>query len=298
MVVAAAQKQEVRRAATEHAAPAAPTAAAAAPRAAPLSPAAVLQLQRSAGNAALARMLSSPTRPQLQRCGSSCGCTKCSTDELEDERSPRVLARKPATSVRKGSKCEPQRTISGVVFVPWRDEEVAVANKAVEGSKKALANQAIALDLEVKPFLELGNLDFSDEHDNRTVSSYDQVCAMMEELEWRRSKAGIVVLVVPISGEICQGHGQACYVGNLKDRCPALKSTRRLIIVGRFMSEDDLGEVLAHELGHHAGRRLSPDSAEYGHEEYDKGNYMNYGRNRDHYRNELLDRMCGISFQF
>ena len=164
--------------------------------------------------------------------------------------------------------------------------------------EERLANQAIALDLEVKPFLELGNLDFSDEHDNRTVSSYDQVCAMMEELEWRRSKAGIVVLVAPISGEICQGHGQACYVGNLKDRCPALKSTRRLIIVGRFMSEDDLGEVFAHELGHHAGRRLSPDSAEYGHEEYDKGNYMNYGRNRDHYRNELLDRMCGISFPF
>lgn len=210
-----------------------------------------------------------------------------------------MLARKPAPSVRKGSKCEPARTIPGVVFVPWRDKEVEVANKAVEGSKKALANQSIVLDLQVKPFLELGNLDFGDEDEGtRTVSSYNQVCAMMEELEWRRSKPGIVVLVVPFSGEICHNHGQACYVPNLKDKCPALKSTRRLIIVGRFMSDDDLGEVLAHELGHHAGRRLSADSAEYGHEEYDKGNYMNYGKNRDHYRSELLDRMCGISFVF
>jgi hypothetical protein len=298
VAVAAAHEHETSPA-PKQPAPAVPTAAAPVAGQASLTPAAVLQLQRSAGNAALARMLSSPPSRQLQRCGSSCGCTKCSAEDLHDQRLARVLARqKPPPSVRKGGRCEPPRTISGVVFVPWLDKEVEVANKAVQGSKKALANQAITLDLEVKPYLELGNLSISDENDNRTVSSYDQVCLIMEELESRRSKPGVVVLVVPISGEICAGHGQACYVPNLKDRCPALKYTRRLIIVGRFMSEDDLGEVLAHELGHHAGRKLSADSTEYGHEEYDKGNYMNYGKNRDHYRSELLDRMCGISFVF
>lgn len=299
MSVASPQEHEVRPAARQPSAPAPPSPVATAPTAAPLTPTAVLQLQRSAGNAALVRMLASPPRRQLQRCGASCRCTTCSDEELPEERLPRVLARKPAASVRKGDKCEPERRISGIVFVPWRDEEVVIANKAVEGSKKALANQSIALDLEVKPFLELGNLNFSDENDSRTVKSYDQVCAMMEELEYMRSKPGVVVLVVPISGEVCGGHGQACYVGDLKDRCPALKYTRRLIIVGRFMSESDLGEVLAHELGHHAGRPQRHDPTTYGHEAYDNDNYMNFGSaNRNHYRSELLDRMCGLSFQF
>lgn len=299
MGVATAYEPEGRPADRHPSAPALASPVAAVPTAAPLSPGAVLQLQRSAGNAALARMLGSPPQRQLQRCGASCRCTKCSGEQLVEEKFPRVLARKTPASVRKGGKCEPERRISGIVFVPWREEEVAIANKAVEGSKKALANQSIVLDLQVKPFLELGNLNFSDENDGRTVKSYDQVCAMMEELEYMRSKPGVVVLVVPISGEVCGGHGQACYVGDLKDRCPALKNTRRLIIVGRFMSESDLGEVLAHELGHHAGRPQRHDPTTYGHEAYDKDNYMNFGSaNRNHYRSELLDRMCGLSFQF
>ena len=299
MGVAAAYEHEGRPADKQPAAPAPASPVAAVPTAAPLSPSAVLHLQRSAGNAALARMLGSPPQRQLQRCGASCRCTKCSGEQLVEENFPRVLARKAPASVRKGAKCEPTRSISGVVFVPWRDDEVAIANRAVEGSKNALANQSIALDLQVKPFLELGNLNFTDEKDDRTVKSYDQVCAMMGDLEYMRSKPGVVVLVVPISGEVCGGHGQACYVSDLKDRCPALKYTRRLIIVGRFMSESDLGEVLAHELGHHAGRPQRTDPTTYGHEPYDKDNYMNFGAaNRNHYRNELLDRMCEISFVF
>jgi hypothetical protein len=265
-----------------------------------LTPDGILGLQRASGNAALARLLapSSPGR-QLQRCGGgACRCVECS-DELDPVLTRRTLARTPKEkSIRKDGRCEPARTIPGVVFVPYVDEEIAVAKKAIEGSTKALAKQNITLDLELKPFLELDNLDFTDQNGNRTVNSYAQVGMMMEQLEPVRSKPGVVVLVVPISGAICQGHGQACYVPDLKEKYPWLKYTKRLIILGRFTSESELGEVLAHELGHHAGRPQPNDPTPYGHEEYDAHNYMNYGQGRDHYRNELLDRMCGISFQF
>jgi hypothetical protein len=184
------------------------------------------------------------------------------------------------------------------VFVPARDEEIAVAKKAVDGSTKALAKQNITLDLLVKPYLEIGDLSIADEHDNRTVSSYTTVCALLHQLEAMRSKSGVVVLVVPISGEVCSGHGMACYVPNLGEKCGGLTSIKKVIILGRFMAEDQLGQVLAHELGHHAGESQRGDPTAYGHEFHDPRNYMGVESNREHYRSELLDRMCKVSFQF
>jgi len=184
------------------------------------------------------------------------------------------------------------------VFVPAREEEIAVAKKAVDGSTKALAKQNITLDLQVKPYLEIGDLSIADEHDNRTVSSYTTVCALLHQLEPMRSKSGVVVLVVPISGEVCSGHGMACYVGNLGDKCGGLSSIKKVIILGRFMAEDQIAQVLAHELGHHAGAPQRNDPTTWGHEFNDRRNYMGVDKDRDHYRSELLDRMCKVSFQF
>lgn len=64
------------------------------------------------------------------------------------------------------------------------------------------------------------------------------------------------------------------------------------------MAEDQLGQVLAHELGHHAGEPQRGDPTTYGHEFHDPRNYMGVEKDRDHYRSELLDRMCKVSFQF
>jgi hypothetical protein len=239
------------------------------PGAAPaaLSPAGLLGLQRRAGNAAVARL-------------------------LRDAKAPK--------SVRKDDRCEPARTISGTVFVPWRDKEVALAKRAVEGSTAALAKQNIALDLDVKPFLELDNLAITDENDVRTVSSYGKVCAMLTQLQPMRTKPGIVVLVIPISGELCEGHGMACYVPDMGTRCGVPGVPSKIIILGSFMAEDQVPQVLAHELGHHAGQppRSDPHGSQYGHEPYDKRNYMGFDAERDHYRPELLERMCQVSFRW
>ena len=122
---------------------------------------------------------------------------------------------------------------------------------------------------------------------------------MMLELAARRTKPGIVVLAVPISGEVCLAHGRSCYVPDFADRCPSLPSAfgppDRLIILGRFTPTPT---TLAHELGHHAGAPQPHDPRTFGHEEYDRRNYMGFDDTRDHYRDELLDRMCSVSFQF
>lgn len=200
-------------------------------------------------------------------------------------------------SVAKAGKCSPPKTIQGIVFVPARDDEIAVAKKAVDGSTKALAKQDITLDLDVKPYLELEGRDITDKDGLRTVSSYTSLCALLRDLEPLRSKPGIVVIVVPISGEICSGHGMACYVPNMGDKCGG-GTPKKVIVLGRFMAEDQIAQVLAHELGHHAGQPQPGDPTTWGHEPYDKRNYMGYEADRDHYRAELLDRMCKVSFQF
>ena len=48
-------------------------------------PDAVLQIQRTAGNAAVARMVAAPKTRALQRCGANCGCSTCSTGHSDDE---------------------------------------------------------------------------------------------------------------------------------------------------------------------------------------------------------------------
>ncbi len=48
-------------------------------------PDAVLQIQRTAGNAAVARMVAHPTTRALQRCGANCGCSTCSTGHGAEE---------------------------------------------------------------------------------------------------------------------------------------------------------------------------------------------------------------------
>jgi hypothetical protein len=48
-------------------------------------PDALLQIQRTAGNAAVARMVARPKTRALQRCGANCGCSTCSTGHAEDE---------------------------------------------------------------------------------------------------------------------------------------------------------------------------------------------------------------------
>jgi hypothetical protein len=48
-------------------------------------PDAVLQIQRTAGNAAVARMVARPTTRALQRCGANCGCNTCSTGHAAEE---------------------------------------------------------------------------------------------------------------------------------------------------------------------------------------------------------------------
>jgi hypothetical protein len=184
--------------------------------------------------------------------------------------------------------------------VPAREEEVAVANSAVEGSRKALADQNIILDLDINQFLELDDLAFTDKAGDRSVDSYGTVCLMMQQLAPRVRKPGIIVLMVPISGEICQGHGRACYVPQFGSKCPTMISVLgrvpdRLIILGRFNTTPT---TLAHELGHHAGEPQPRDPRTFGHEEYDPHNYMGFDDQRDHYRDELLDRMCSVSFQF
>ena len=47
-------------------------------------PDAVLQIQRTAGNAAVAQMVGRPTRA-LQRCGANCGCSTCSSGHGAEE---------------------------------------------------------------------------------------------------------------------------------------------------------------------------------------------------------------------
>jgi hypothetical protein len=49
----------------------------------------VLRMQRTAGNAAVARTVAQPAAASIQRCGAGCGCSTCGShgDELlEDER--------------------------------------------------------------------------------------------------------------------------------------------------------------------------------------------------------------------
>jgi len=48
-------------------------------------PDAVLQIQRTAGNAAVARMVARPATRALQRCGANCGCSTCSTGHGAEE---------------------------------------------------------------------------------------------------------------------------------------------------------------------------------------------------------------------
>ena len=48
-------------------------------------PDAVLQIQRTAGNAAVARMVGRPATRALQRCGANCGCSTCSTGHGAEE---------------------------------------------------------------------------------------------------------------------------------------------------------------------------------------------------------------------
>ena len=45
----------------------------------------VLWMQRTAGNAAVARTVARPAARSIQRCGTGCGCTSCSTGHADEE---------------------------------------------------------------------------------------------------------------------------------------------------------------------------------------------------------------------
>jgi hypothetical protein len=203
-----------------------------------------------------------------------------------------VLARK---SKAAGGRCEPSRSITGVVFHPMAEKETAVAKKIIEGSTAALSKQNISLELVRKPFLELFDTDLTTHHgepnEERMIRTETHLCQVMGALENQRTTSGVVVLVAPFGGEICNGGAIACYMPNLGKHCGTLKNLKRLIVVDTFAPEDELGQVLAHEIGHHA------DWPQYRHPT-EKGNYLNFGKGRDHYSPDVLQNMCGKSMQF
>lgn len=63
-----------------------------APAVARALPETLLWMQRTAGNAAVARTVARPATQSLQRCGANCGCTSCGSghahedDEILDEK--------------------------------------------------------------------------------------------------------------------------------------------------------------------------------------------------------------------
>jgi hypothetical protein len=248
--------------ATEHA-PAEPEAATPPSTAAPLTPGSIAWLQRNAGNAATGRAL--------------------------------ALMRATSKSVASGGQCTPARKITGVVFHPAAEKETEVAKKIVAGSTSALQRQNIELDLQIKPFVELFGTDLTtnrgEPNEERMIRTEGQLCALMAELEPLRSRAGVVVLVAPFAGEVCSGGAIACYMPNLGKHCGTLKTIKRMILVDTFAPEDELGEVLAHELGHHA------DWPQYRHPTEPR-NYLNFGKGRDHYFPDVLQNMCSKDFQF
>jgi hypothetical protein len=69
-----------------------------------------------------------------------------------------VLARK-STAVK--GRCEPSRSITGVVFHPMAEKETALAKKIIEGSTAALTRQNISLELVRKPFIEFLDTDLT-----------------------------------------------------------------------------------------------------------------------------------------
>ena len=203
-----------------------------------------------------------------------------------------VLARK---STAVDGRCEPSRSITGVVFHPTAEKETAVAKKIIEGSTAALTKQNIGLELVRKPFIELFDTDLTTNHgepnEERMIRTEAHLCQVMGALENQRQVSGVVVLVAPFGGEICNGGAIACYMPNLGKHCGTLKNLKRLIVVDTFAPEDELGQVLAHEIGHHA------DWPQYRHPT-EKGNYLNFGKGRDHYSPDVLQNMCSKSMQF
>jgi hypothetical protein len=203
-----------------------------------------------------------------------------------------VLARK---STAVNGRCEPSRSITGVVFHPMAEKETAVAKKIIEGSTAALTKQGISLELVRKPFIELFDTDLTTNHgepnEERMIRTETHLCQVMGALENQRQVSGVVVLVAPYGGEICNGGAIACYMPNLGKHCGTLKNLKRLIVVDTFAPEDELGQVLAHEIGHHA------DWPQYRHPT-EKGNYLNFGKARDHYSPDVLQNMCSKSMQF
>ncbi len=203
-----------------------------------------------------------------------------------------VLARK---STAVNGRCEPSRSITGVVFHPMAEKETAVAKKIIEGSTAALTKQNISLELVRKPFIELFDTDLTtnrgEPNEERMIRSEAHLCQVMGALENQRTVSGVVVLVAPLGTAICNGNAVACYLPNLGKHCGTLKNLKRLIVVDTFAPEDELGQVLAHEIGHHA------DWPQYRHPT-EKGNYLNFGKGRDHYSDDVLQNMCSKSMQF
>jgi len=48
-------------------------------------PEAVLWMQRTAGNAAVARTVARPATQSVQRCGANCGCSTCGSGHAHDD---------------------------------------------------------------------------------------------------------------------------------------------------------------------------------------------------------------------
>jgi hypothetical protein len=203
-----------------------------------------------------------------------------------------VVARK---STAVGGRCEPARSITGVVFHPMAEKETAVAKKIIEGSTAALTKQNIKLELVRKPFIELFDTDLTTHHgesnEERLIGTETHLCQVMGALENQRTVSGVVVLVAPLGTAICNGNAVACYLPNLGKHCGTLKNLKRLIVVDSFAADDQLGELLAHEIGHHA------EWPQYRHPS-EKGNYMGFGKGRDHYSDDVLQNMCSKSMQF
>jgi hypothetical protein len=203
-----------------------------------------------------------------------------------------VLARK---STAVGGRCEPKRSITGVVFHPMAEKETAVAKKIIEGSTAALTKQNISLELVRKPFIELFDTDltthYGEANEERIIQTETHLCQVMGALENQRSVSGVVVLVAPLGTALCNGNAVACYMPNLGKHCGTLKNLKRLIVVDTFAADDQLGELLAHEIGHHA------EWPQYRHPT-EKGNYMGFGKGRDHYSDDVLQNMCSKSMQF
>jgi len=269
-----------------------------------LTPSMVMGLQRTAGNAAVSRMLADgalapapprptrqpvrrPVRPVVQRCGSTppseCGCH--GGGSTEDQLSVQRAKKKPK-SVAVDGKCQPTKTITGTFLAPI--DKLDLATSMVNGSKAALAGNGIDLSMDVKGFLNMGETGFGD-----SIESNGEVCQLMRGLGPVISKGGVVVLMVPVNAnDVCGGSAEGCYKGNFGSECGGGTPVSKLIVINSFTARDCTDTIVAHEIGHAAGYPGHRDRSGK------QGDYMGFTCPRDHYHENDLPLVCGARLRF